>query len=140
MKFSALEPRFIRYETRVEASHVVEGNAETWRERGMPTREVVGPKEYSITVQSLAEAQGIWFLCPKCLAENPTGVGVHSCEVTFSGKGAKDDQGSRGTGGKPTRWNVSGTGFNDLTLTPSVALIDGCAWHGFITNGEATNA
>ena len=61
MKFSALEPRFVRYETRVESSRIVEGDAETWRERGMPTREVVGPKEYSITVQSLAEAQGFGF-------------------------------------------------------------------------------
>lgn len=33
------------------------------------------------------------------------------------------------------RWNVSGSGLNDLTLTPSVDVGEPSCWHGFITNG-----
>jgi hypothetical protein len=41
-------------------------------------------------------------------------------------------------GGHP-RWTMTGTGLDDLTLTPSVA-VGGApeCWHGFITNGEVT--
>lgn len=43
---------------------------------------------------------------------------------------------------KPGRWNPTGTGYGDLSFVPgkksnSVLLLGGCAWHGFITNGEA---
>jgi hypothetical protein len=43
----------------------------------------------------------------------------------------------------PGRWSLVGTGFDDLTLdgdggSRSVLLLGGCAWHGFVTNGEVT--
>ena len=43
-------------------------------------------------------------------------------------------------GGEPIRdrttWQRTGETFENLTLTPSILRIGGCAWHGFITNGE----
>lgn len=83
-------------------------------------------------VPTLAEAEGIVFDCPVC--ENGHGVGV-----TFGGRGVPDDLGST-NGERPTRWQVSGTGFEDLTLSPSIDLTKRatCTWHGWIRNGEVT--
>lgn len=155
VKLSELAPQFIRYEARVETYSVIEGDAETWRARGCPTREVRGPQEYSVHVDSLEAAQGLRFLCPKCFADNiarvppgtgseaddiqAAGVGIHQVEVTFQGRGATDVQGSHGNGGTATRWAVSGTGYDDLSTTPSILLLSlpgGCGWHGYITNGQ----
>lgn len=40
------------------------------------------------------------------------------------------------------RWTATGTSLNDITLTPSVAVgpIGSECWHGFIRNGDVTNA
>jgi hypothetical protein len=152
MRLTDLEPQFIRYETRIEDYEIIEGDAATWRERGCPTKTVNGPCEYMTHVGSLADAQGLWFLCPKCYAENihklpagapdieGAGIGIHQVQVTFEGRDVKDVQGSHGTNGSPTRWNVSGTGYNDLTTTPSILVGPTCGWHGYITNGEIVNA
>lgn len=118
MKLSELEPQFYRYETRVEERDTVNGP-------------VTGPREYHIPVQTLAEAQCIFFLCPICLNGQH-----HQVEVTFAGRGVQDHQGNHNSAGKPTRWQVSGNDFSDLTTTPSILLEGGCFWHGFITNGE----
>jgi hypothetical protein len=37
-------------------------------------------------------------------------------------------------------WNRTGEDFETLTLTPSIQRRCRCDWHGFITNGEVTNA
>lgn len=111
MKLTDLEPQFIKYES---------GG-------------VIDPR--GIT---LAEAQGLWFLCPLCFAQNNGPVGTHACETSFEGRGVLPEQGSHNKEGKPVRWNVSGTDFSNLTLTPSVQLQGGCNWHGHITNGEIT--
>lgn len=89
------------------------------------------------TVFSLTEADGIRFLCPKCFAANGGRVGTHSVVCWFEGKVTDDVQPG------PGRWNPTGSSFEDLSFVPgkksnSVALMGGCAWHGFITNGEAT--
>lgn len=89
-------------------------------------------------IPTLTDAQGLLFLCPLCFAQNHGPVGTHACEVSFEGRGVLPEQGSHNTEGKPTRWNVAGSGFHDLTLTPSILLQGGCNWHGFITNGEVT--
>ena len=152
MKLTDLSPQFIRYETRVETYPVVDGDPETWRERGCPTKDKTGPRVYRHHVDSLEQAQGITFLCPKCFAANiakvdpelkgadaleAAGVGIHSVEVTFSGRGALDNEGTQRKTG-PVRWDVSGTGYSDLTTKPSILLLCGCEWHGYITNGEIT--
>jgi hypothetical protein len=88
-------------------------------------------------VATLAEADGIVFLCPKCFAANGGNVGTHSVICWFVGK-VPDDA----TPG-PGRWTPSGTGLDDLSFiggsrSPSVALIGGCNWHGFVRDGDAT--
>jgi hypothetical protein len=137
MLLTDLEAYFVRYETCVEPRNFVVGDQATWHERGCPVEERIGPVECVARVDTLAEAQGVWFLCPKCYAvgiaggEEP-GVGVHGCQVTFEGRGATDQQGSHNDKGEPVRWAVSGTGIADLVCTPSILLIGGCGWHGFI--------
>lgn len=88
-------------------------------------------------VQSLADAHGVKFLCPKCFTANSGSVGTHSCICWFVGK--VPDSAEPG----PGRWNPSGTGIEDLTFVPyegqplvSVLLTGGCGWHGNIVNGE----
>jgi hypothetical protein len=117
MRLVDLKPFFVRYETRQEDG----------KER-----------EYTHTVDSLGDAQGIFFLCPKCFAADGGEVGTHAIDVTFADRGALPNQGSHGTDGSPTRWTVTGSDFSNLTTAPSILLIRGCAWHGFITNGEVS--
>lgn len=82
-----------------------------------------------------AEAQGVRFLCPKCFVENGhRPEGVHSIVCWFANKGVPAEKIPG-----PARWPATGTGLHDLTLTPSILLLGGCAWHGFITNGEVTS-
>ena len=130
MKLLDLQPHFVRYETRDEEGTFV-------REDGTHYQEV-RPVHRARRVESLDDAQGVAFLCPLCFAANSGDVGTHWCEVSFENRGVLPDQGSHGKEGKPTRWQVSGTGLTDLTTQPSIQLEGGCAWHGFITNGEIT--
>ena len=82
-------------------------------------------------------ADGIVFLCPKCWLANAGPIGTHSV-ICWQ---PHVPQTIRPT---PGRWNLVGTGIDDLTLiagSSSIALLgDGCKWHGFIRNGEATDA
>ncbi len=93
------------------------------------------PKVYG-RVPTLAEADGLMFLCPKCFAANNGHVGTHMVLCWFEGK-VPDDLDP-----KPGRWNPVGTGLDDLTFVAgkksnSVLLIGGCDWHGFVANGGA---
>jgi hypothetical protein len=79
-----------------------------------------------------SEAQGIIFACPHHYQKNGGLIGTHSILVWFEGRGAPADY-------TPLpRWTANGTGFDDLTITPSIDLTRGepDEWHGFITNGE----
>ena len=111
MKLADLNPRFLKIE---DASH--------WRQ-----------------VDSLAEAQGVEFLCPKCFAANNGPVGTHIVVCWFNGRGVSNE-----VRPGPGRWNPSGTGYDDLSFVPpgatSVLLTGGCGWHGFIENGEVRDA
>lgn len=138
MRLTDLEPRLIRYETRIETYTVIVGDHETWRERGCPTEPRTGPVQYTVRAERLEDAQGIMFLCPVCFTANGGPVGTHLCEVTFANRGVLDTQGCHGREGKPTRWSVSGTSLEDLSTQPSILLEGGCNWHGYITNGEVS--
>ena len=87
-------------------------------------------------VESLAEAQGVQFLCPQCFENNGGPVGTESILCYFNGRGVPPEM----TPG-PGRWNPAGSGLHDLTFVPpgavSVKLNGGCNWHGFIVNGHA---
>lgn len=114
MKLSELCARFLRYEQRA------------------------GGVCY-VSVDSIADAHGVRFLCPKCFAANGGKVGTHSVICWSRSAGAPD---SAVPG--PGRWKLDGTGLDDLTLNAdppsgarSVQLNGGCDWHGFVTNGDA---
>lgn len=100
---------------------------------------IIEPGKLWGRVDTLAEAQGIQFLCPKCFAENGGPVGTHVVACWFTNRGVSADEHP-----KPGRWNVSGTGFHDLSFTPpgahSIQITGGCNWHGFLENGEIRTA
>lgn len=127
MKFTELEPRFVRTETRIE----------TWTRVRPETNEHyqhTGPRHYLPHADTLAVAQGVLFLCPACFITNKGAVGTHGVLCWFRDRGVPDD-----VEPLPGRWAVSGTNFEDLTLSPSVLLTgDGCGWHGFVTKGDVT--
>src|SRR6267142_3401260 len=84
-------------------------------------------------VETLGEADGVMFLCPKCFKENQGAAGTHRVICWFVGKVPDDVRPG------PGRWMPQGTGLSDLTFVPtvgppprsnSVALTGGCQWHG----------
>lgn len=86
-------------------------------------------------VKTLKMADGIEFLCPKCLRDNNmSNIGVHSVicwepQVPLSMLPG------------PGRWEMTGKGYHDLTLTAGSSSIflnseGSCGAHFFITNGE----
>jgi hypothetical protein len=141
VKLTDLKAKFIRWEDRVEPIDKVDGDISTpegyaaWVAAGRPSVTVVGPRTYVPRVATLAEAQGISFLCPACSIKNGGPIGTHIVQVAFRDRGVLDHQGSRSRNGGPSRWAVSGTGLHDLTTDPSIDC--GC-WHGWIRNGDAT--
>lgn len=130
-----LEAKFIQHFVVVEPYNVIEGDAATWRERGCPTKEIIGPRNHMRRVQTLEEAHGIWFMCPLCYAKNGGRVGTHYCRIFFEGRDVPDTEGLNAAG-QPVRWRVSGSGLHDLSTQPSILLEGGCGWHGYITNGS----
>lgn len=86
-------------------------------------------------VSSATDAQGVRILCPKCFAENGGACGTHSILVPFADRGVPADAMPQ-----MPRWKASGTTFDDLTTSPSILLIGGCGWHGFITAGAVLTA
>lgn len=125
---------FIRYETKIEEYSVVDGDQATWLERGCPTKQVTGPRQYMIPVTAFSEAQGVRFLCPKCTPEGHQ----HSIQISFEGRGVTPEQATIDSEGKPVYWKAEGTSLEDLTLRPSIwCKGPDCGWHGYVTNGDA---
>src|SRR3990167_8242946 len=141
MRLSELEPQFYRYETRTETYRVVDGTwneskkdyvtpeGRLWSQAGRPTKKVKGPSEYLIHVDSFADAHGIQFLCPKCFRENHGVAGTHHCQMPFAGRGVDPAK-------HKNQWSAKGTGYADLSTTPSYLIVGGCGWHGYITRSE----
>ncbi|HEY1772412.1 MAG TPA: DUF6527 family protein [Gammaproteobacteria bacterium] len=89
---------------------------------------------------TLAEAQGIWFLCPRCFVKNGGPIGTHEVLVWFADRGVPAEA-------EPSpRWTVSGTSFDDISLDPSIDCTKDKQgnvahpeeWHGYLKNGEIT--
>lgn len=89
-------------------------------------------------VDTIGEASGIEFLCPLCFERNGGPAGTHAVICWSRSRGVPDDAHPG-----PGRWRLVGTSIDDLSLmeepgqTRSVALLGGCAWHGFVTDGMA---
>ena len=97
---------------------------------------ITDPNRHYRTDATFAEADGVCFLCPKCFVTNNGPVGTHRVlcwrphvpQTEFP---------------IPGRWEFEGTGFDDLSLvagSSSILLTSGCRWHGFVKNGEVTDA
>ena len=92
-------------------------------------------------VETLAEAQGVIFSCPRCFVNlGNTLVGAHSIICWSSSRGARPDATPL-----PGRWALTGTGFDDLSLNAespetrdSVQVLGSCGAHFHVKNGEVT--
>ena len=78
-----LEARLIRREVRIESRRFLRPEALAAKPDGPYTddddfEERTGPTEYIVDVDALTEADGVWFLCPKCFAANGGAVGTHA--------------------------------------------------------------
>jgi hypothetical protein len=93
-----------------------------------------GDKSFA-SVETVAEADSVMFLCPACFAKNAGPIGTHRIRVDFAGKGVPAEVALHNSQGRPVWWNASGNDVRDLTLTPSILLLHDCEWHGFVTNG-----
>jgi hypothetical protein len=110
MRLSELEPQFLKFG--IEDGHRVHHYVDT-----------------------LAEADGIMFLCPACFKSNSGPIGTHSVICWFEDK-VPDDAAP-----KPGRWFPTGNNIEDLSFVPhkhsnSVLLLSGCRAHFFVTKGE----
>ncbi len=88
---------------------------------------------------TLDGAQGVMFVCPLCQGH---------CVLLWFSNPINAVLVPNDALPKP-RWTASGTGLNDLTLTPSVNLdtesareaitkgLNSCLWHGWVKNGDA---
>lgn len=93
-------------------------------------------------VDTLAEAQGIFMLCPKCLKAKGSDIGVHSLLLWRADCGVPDEQ----TPG-PGRWAFFGSSLDDLTLAGVKGHSDsiyigpgGCGAHFYIRQGQVVEA
>lgn len=139
MRLIDLEPCFLRYEERLDTWTEVDRQPGPGEDAStVPHHQVTGMKAYFPFVDTIDQAQGVEFLCPKCFAANNGPIGTHAVICWSRSRGVPD---SADPG--PGRWRLVGTGFHDLSLmeepgkSRSVQLIGGCAWHGFVTNGDA---
>lgn len=97
-------------------------------------RAVEDGHEVWIEVDRIEEADGVEFLCPKCFQANAGPVGTHAIMCWRPRVPSNVDP-------KPGRWEFSGTGLSDLTLSASSSSIlvtgDGsCGAHFYIRNGN----
>lgn len=76
----------------------------------------------------IATADGLRFLCPKCFEANGGAVGTHSVVCWRPHVPPTETPG-------PGRWQIVGTGYGDLTLSPSVLITSGCMAHFFVRHG-----
>jgi hypothetical protein len=93
-------------------------------------------RDFRIPVDKLEDAQCIWFLCPKCFENLGGFVGCHMVEVTFAGRGVPAGVGIKNRQGQDMRWHVGGSGFDNLTISPSILIEGICGWHGYVHSGK----
>lgn len=121
--------RFYRYTVRqVDPNEFVDG-----------IKSPSGQRVEYVPCETLKEADGVWFRCPKCYHEAKGAPGVHHVMCWFEGR--VPDDANPG----PGRWTPAGDSLADLTFVPgerekatSVQLNGGCRWHGHIIGGCAT--
>ena len=111
VRLTDLEPQFVR----------------SWVASASP-----GWKRGWTEVDSIWKADGVHFLCPTCFAQNGGPVGTHLI-LCWTPEAPKDMPPGPGS------WSMSGTGYNDLTLSASsssICIPTGCKAHFFVRDGE----
>jgi hypothetical protein len=83
-------------------------------------------------VESIHDADRVSFLCPKCFVDNGGKIGTHRIAIDFEGRGTPDEACVHNDSGQPVRWSFTGTCLEDLELRPSIQVIGGCNWHGYV--------
>lgn len=70
--------------------------------------------------------EDVWFRCPVCKdkPEEENRIVRHSIYVPF-----------KSYNNKPY-WSRTGDSIENLSVTPSIKVLKGCGFHGFITNGN----
>jgi hypothetical protein len=144
MKLTQLDPQFLRAGHRPARGKFLKPGIDPLR--GNWTDEDWEERDYEQTffdyVDSLSEADGISFLNPAEFVANNGKVGTSTVHVYFEGKALFGDMNRNGDG-QYVRWAVSGTGYEDLTISPSIFVNphgNPPGWHGFVKGGEVTNA
>ena len=85
-------------------------------------------------VETIDEADGLEFLCPKCWEANGGAVGTHAI-ICWRPRVPQT------IGPTPGRWELTGTGFSDLTLVAGSSSVmlpseGGCLAHFFVRAGQ----
>ena len=86
-------------------------------------------------VENIREACGLMFLCPTCFTCNEGMVGTHRV-MCWSTDVSQDWEPN------PGRWEITGTGLQDVSLTggsASVAILGECGAHFWITHGKVSD-
>jgi len=78
--------------------------------------------------ESDRQGQGLHFLCPKCRN--------HFLGVWFQNPLDGKSPYIRAGAGSSSWWTRTGDSFETLSITPSILVVAGCGWHGYITNGQ----
>jgi hypothetical protein len=131
MKLCDLEPAFLDY--RLDIADEYHGRPQpdgTVQWRGFST-------DTFHEQSGFTGADGVKFLCPKCFAANGGAINTHEVHVYFGNSDVPAHIG-KDSNGQTVRWSASGTGLEDLTLSPSIHVVTGCGWHGFVQNGEVS--
>ncbi|MCB1422787.1 MAG: hypothetical protein KDJ69_10040 [Nitratireductor sp.] len=87
-------------------------------------------------VDSIEDADGVRFLCPKCFEKNSGPIGTHGV-ICWSPDVPQTTEPT------PGRWQMKGTGFADLTLvagSSSIQINGDCNAHFFVENGKVKDA
>lgn len=100
-------------------------------------------KHENLPVDTVAEADVLYFQCPKCAEGLPRGTeggrrfaeGAHYISVPFAAHDGRSAM-PQSDGHQRPRWGVTGSTLEDVSTTPSILVIGGCTWHGYVTNGE----
>jgi hypothetical protein len=94
----------------------------TLRELEASFIKLITPEGWQL-VDTIGEADGVIFLCPKCFEDSPVGAeGTHSV-ICWSPKIGQEHA------PRPGRWNLVGTSLDDLELvagSSSIQIQGGC--------------
>lgn len=92
----------------------------------------LAPRWYSTSGDA---RHGMTFDCPHCPGSGcRLAIALHVDGTNFDPDPSNPQQFAAGE----TVWTIArGSGFDDISLTPSVDASAHGHWHGFITNGEA---